>query len=273
MTKSKMLKRVSAIALTSLLAAGAAQATSLRITVTNLASEGGMTLTPLYTSFHDGSFDAFDAGSAASAGVELIAEEGDPSGVSGERAAQAPTSQSTVVFGPAGFAGAPVIEPGEVAEAVIHGVDAANRYLSYISMVLPSNDTFIGNDDPMAYEIFDTMGGFLGTQTFTVFGSDIWDAGTEENTTTGAPFIPMNDPTQMDEGGVITAGQSLANFDGIMVANGQTIDASLFDFLSSPGTFQVAQIRVEAVPLPATLPLLAAGLGLLGWGANRRKNV
>lgn len=270
MFKPSKLKTVSVGALSLALAAGAAHATSLKITVINQASEGGITLTPLYTSIHNGSFDAFNPGETASAGLEKLAEEGDPSVIAAEREAAAPGSQSGVAFGTDGFAGAPVIEPGETASVRINNADSANRYFSFLSMVLPSNDTFIGNEGAMDYEIFSAAGDFLGPQTIQVTGAHIWDAGTEQNTVTGAPFIPMNDPTALDEGGFVTAGQSLANFGGITVANGQVIDASLFNFLTNPASFNVAEIRIEAVPIPATLPLLAGGLALLGWGARRK---
>jgi len=270
MTNFRKITGISALALSLALTAGAAQATSLRITITNQASEGGITLTPLYTAIHDGSFDAFNPGEAASAGLEKLAEEGDPSVVAAERAAAAPGSQGAVALGTDGFAGAPVIEPGEVAKVRIDNADSANRYFSFLSMILPSNDSFIGNEGAMDYEIFNAAGDFLGPQTIQVTGAHIWDAGTEQNTVTGAPFIPMNDPTALDENGVVLPGQSLANFGGITVANGQVIDANLFNFLSNPAGFNVAEIRIEAVPIPATLPLLAAGLALLGWGARRK---
>lgn len=272
MNKTSMMKRVSAVALGVVLAAGAANATNLKITIVNQASEGGITLTPLYTSIHDGSFDAFNPNEAASPGLRKLAEEGDSSVVSGERAAIAPSSQGAVAFGFDGFADAPVIEPGETASVRINNADPANRFFTYLSMVLPSNDTFIGNEDAMAYEVFDMAGNFLGPQTIQVTGADIWDAGTEQNLTDGSPFVPsLGMTSRTEEGGFVTAGQSLANFDGLTVANGQVINASLFDFLSNPAGFNVAEIRIEAVPIPATLPLLAGGLALLGWGARRRR--
>jgi len=40
--------------------AGAASAVSLKISVTNNSGMGGLTLTPLYTAFHDGTFDTFE---------------------------------------------------------------------------------------------------------------------------------------------------------------------------------------------------------------------
>jgi hypothetical protein len=73
-----------------MLTAVAASAVTLNITITNNSAPGGVTLTPLYTAFHDGSYDAFTTGEKASAGVELIAEEGSPAGVISESAAAVP---------------------------------------------------------------------------------------------------------------------------------------------------------------------------------------
>ena len=56
--------------------AGAVQAATLKITVTNLGVSGGLTITPVFAAFHNGSFDTFNVGDAASAGLEEIAETG-----------------------------------------------------------------------------------------------------------------------------------------------------------------------------------------------------
>lgn len=39
------------------------------------------------------------------------------------------------------------------------------------------------------------------------------------------------------------------------------------------GVFRIANASIEAVPLPATLPLFASGLGLMGWLAWRKKRM
>ena len=62
----------------------------------------------------------------------------------------------------------------------LNGTPEANRYLSYASMLFPTNDGFIGNDNPQAIEIFDESGNFIGAN-FIVTGEQTWDAGTEVN--------------------------------------------------------------------------------------------
>ena len=54
----------------------AASAASLQISITNNQQPDGLYITPLLSILHDGSFDAFDSGSPASANVEAAAEEG-----------------------------------------------------------------------------------------------------------------------------------------------------------------------------------------------------
>ena len=72
--------------------------------------------------------------------------------------------------------------PGETETftVTLNGTPEQNRYFSYASMLFPTNDGFIGNDDPQAIEIFDESGNFLGAE-FIITGEQTWDAGTEVN--------------------------------------------------------------------------------------------
>ena len=245
-----------------------AAALTLKVSITNTGG-GGLTLTPLLTAFHDGSFDTFDVGAAASAGLELIAEEGDPSGILGSAAAHGGVATG-VITAPGGFPGAPVIENGETGSIMVNVDGASQRFFSYLSMILPSNDQFIGNGDPMAHALFDAAGRFLGPQTIAVTGLNTYDAGTEANTATGAPFVPGLDPTAVVEGGTVTLAPGNANFDGIALANGQIFDSSLADYAGNGG-YQIASISVTAVPVPAALPLLGGAVLMMGAVARRRR--
>ena len=251
-----------------LLAAPAAHAATLKVTVTNLGSAGGLTITPLFAAFHNGSYDSFSVGDTASAGLELIAEQGDTSGVAGELA----LAQGSAVSGTIAAAGngIPPIEPGESTSATftVNGTDHA--YFSYLSMILPSNDQFIGNGGPTDHAIFDGSGTYLGNQTITVYGTNAYDAGTEQNNGDGAPFVPsLAGTTGTDEGGTVHAATGIDNFAGLTVANGQVIDLSQINFAGN-ANYQIATIQIEAVPVPAALPLMLGGLGLLGFAARRR---
>lgn len=258
----KSLKRLSAYSI--VLSAGLATAASaavLQIEITNNQNADGLYLTPLLSVFHNGSFDSFDAGKPASPQVELLAEEGDPSGVAGLAGAAGATYG--VVTGPKGFGGAPVIDPGETAYLNLSVDPTKDRYFSFLSMVIPSNDTFIGNDNPVAYEIFDAVGAFTGIGPISVYDLDAWDAGTELNDGFGAPFNTAGG-TATDANGVITPAP-----DGLFFLNGQeTVAGTTVDL--GEGRNLLATIAISEVPLPAGFPLLLVGLG--AFGLMRRRN-
>lgn len=241
----------------------AASAASVRVTISNEQGVDGVFLTPLFTAFHDGYFDPFDAGSAASDAVELLAEQGDPGAVLGEAAAAG--AAADVIFGFEGFAGAPVLDPGETAKVKID-VDRNQRFLSFLSMVIPSNDIFIGNDNPMAYEVFDIAGAFTDIGPISVYANDAWDAGTELNNGSGAPFNKAGG-VATDVNGVITAAS-----DSLFFLNGQETVAGTTIGLAS-GNSLLATIEVSQVPLPAGFPLLLAGLGAFGFLRQRAAKI
>jgi len=251
--------------LASSLLASTASAATLEITVTNNQGTGGLFLTPLLSIFHDGTFDTFNAGSAASSSLEALAEEGDASGVIADVTAANSAFTTEVVANPAGFGGAPVLDPGEVTTLLVDLDPTSQLYFSFLSMVIPSNDTFIGNDNATAYEVFDSMGNFVLTQAIEVFATDAWDAGTEEDNGNGAAFAPPTGTAATDTMDVV-AGLSDLNF--------------LLDRPQAPGgmvestdgkLLTISFAQVAAVPLPAGLPLLAVGLGAFGF-VRRRSN-
>lgn len=245
------------------------QAAVIRVTVENNAAIGGLSFTPLYAAFHSSAFDAFDAGGTASAGLEALAELGGAATLAGERTAADPGSVGGVVF-PSG--GMRPLFPGE---AGFRDFDvsnpATNMFFTFLSMILPSNDTFLGRDN--ALQLFDAAGVFLGNQTINVTGADLWDAGTEGLDTSAAPFIPGNVATNSpaDTSNLIRAAESLSAFAGLTLANGQTLDANLIDFINDPASFSVATITIEQIPEPAVASLFLAGLLGLGVSARRRK--
>lgn len=233
--------------------------------MTNLQPEDGLYLTPCLLVLHDGTYDAFDGGAAASPGVEAIAEEGD---VSVEQAVVAGRT-SGVASAPGGFPGMPVLDPGETARVLLDVDPAMGRYLTFLSMVIPSNDTFLGNDDPLAYEVFDAGGAFREIGPITVVGGQAWNAGTEIDDGQGAAFSTAGG-VGSDEGGVVGLVGDLSFLLGTPIAAGGAIG-------SVPGPQDaLASITVAPVPVPASLPLALAALaalgamGGLGWAGHRR---
>ena len=212
----------------------------VRITVENTAPVSGNFLTPFWFAFHDGSFDQLDVGSAASPGIERLAEDGTIAALGAEFLASGAGSAATAVFG----AGGPIANGETASTLLVLDPDAASsRFVSYASMVIPSNDAFVGNDDAMEHAIFDAAGNFLGAD-FTILGSEVWDAGTEVNNEvpSDTAFFGQTMPdTGPSEGGVI------ANHPGF-IPGGPILSSAMFsgaDF-TQPG-YQIANIRIELV--------------------------
>lgn len=210
------------------------------VTVESLAPENGTRLTPVWVGFHDGQFQTFEGGEEASAGLEAIAEDGNIAPLSSEFLA----SGSGTVDGVVG--GAPIAPGAEVSQTFTLDPNAVDsRYLNYASMVLPSNDTFIGNEDSRAIAIFDENGNFVGAN-FVVPGAAAYDAGTEVNDELPAntAFFGQATPnTGVDENGVVTLS------DGFLPAgSGGILDAADFaagDFTISGYEFARITITLD----------------------------
>ncbi len=161
----------------------ALQAATVNVTVQieNLAPAGGTYLTPVWVGFHDGNFDFVEIGAAASPGLERLAEDGETLFL-GDEFLDAELNAGVVNGTIFGSGDIPPIAPGESTELTFSLDDEAfqSRYFSYASMVIPSNDAFIGNEDPLAHPVFDAEGNFVGGS-FVVAGGAVLDAGTEVN--------------------------------------------------------------------------------------------
>lgn len=259
-----------AVAMTLVLASSAATAAQIQVKVTNNAPDGGTYLTPVWAAFHDGSFDTFDTGSAASAELERLAEDGNTAPLS---SAFSGSGVDGTIFpampGPFG-PGSSVSSVFTVAE------DGSNSYFSYASMLLPSSDFFIGNSDPTAFNISSLISGATSKISFDV--SAVYDAGTEVNdfaTSAGNPIFGIapgqTGPNQgADENGVVTRVGGLA-FASFLNASGVDTAAFNFDNYSSIATIELSVLtdNVSAVPVPAAAFLFAPAL--LGFIGLRRK--
>ena len=235
-------------------------AMDIQVTITN-EGNSDFTLTPLWFGFQDGTFDLFDPNAAPSPGLELIAEDGDFSTLINEfTAAAQPGNRQGVTFAPGGFGGAPVIEPGESGTSFITPINPANyQYFSFASMVIPSNDTFIGNASPTQYQVFTPSGDIndpSGTFTIQIFGSDLWDAGTELNNGLGSPFSTLGSTgSATDTNDGIGPAGDLSEFLNDVTPSGITVT----DFIA-PGEL-LATITISQVPEPSTVALSLLALG------------
>jgi hypothetical protein len=257
------------LASTLVLTAGIAQAKTLQVTIENLSGANGLYLTPVLNVFHDGSYAGFQVGAAASPELEAIAEEGMVGGEIARINGLGIGAQTAVATGPQGFGSLPgqppVLDAGEVTTFTITLDPTDNRYFSFLSMVIPSNDTFIGNANPTAYELFDDSGVFTNLSTILVDGADIWDGGTEENDGLGAAFSAAGGTATDTVGGVVESSPVDFLFGQPTVA-GFTVDGAAV----GPALASITITEVVPVPLPAAMPLLLAGLGVMGFAARGR---
>lgn len=204
----------------------------ITVVVENSTSTGGLFITPLWVGFQDGSFDIYDSGSPASVALEKLAEDGNTSGLASALNTADANSNDGVLFGTNGVAG--VIDPEEIASATFTIDDAtSSRYFSYASMIVPSNDAFIANGNPFAYELFDANGNFFGKQEIIINGNDILDAGTEDNTETDAAFLNQSAPNT----GATTDGGVVATHEGFIGSEGNPGDGgNIFGGTTAAGT-------------------------------------
>ncbi len=248
----KLRARIGAVAAMVIASSGAARAVEVMITFTNLAPANGLWIMQPWAAFSDGSYDAFDAGAAASPGVEAVAEDGNTGVIDA-------AFQATFVGNVSGQVGMNPTAPG-LSQSRVFTLDPLSpnsRFMAYTMMVIPGNDGFVGSDNPLAHPIFDIAGNFIAVD-FTIFGSDVLDAGTEVNDELPAntAFFGQATPdTGVDQNGVIGphSGFNAPGGGGILAA----AMFSAADFTQQG--YQVARVTFQIVPEPGS-----GGLALLG---------
>lgn len=128
-----MFNRYSALALSLALFSTGALAQRMvnyEVTITNITQ--AQTFTPQFLVTHSGDASLFKPGTAASAGLEVLAEDGNPAALSDEIAHA--TSDTTVA--------GDLLGPGESVTVVIQG-NPRRDYLSIAAMLIPTNDNFM----------------------------------------------------------------------------------------------------------------------------------
>jgi len=231
-----------------------ASAVDIAVTVRNTTPDNGLWAVHPVLMVHDGTFDSFDSGSAASAELENAAEDGNVGPLQNAFGAAQPNGLSAVIGGP--------VAPGK-SYTQIFSVDPSipsHQYLSYLSMIIPSNDGFWGNDAPNAYPIFDGDDNVIA-RTIQVMGTDVWDAGTEVNDEIPAntAFLAQVEPnTGTTENGVVAMhpGFMAPGLGGILdatsMAPGVPVTFTSADFTES--MYQVAEISISVVNGSAATP-------------------
>ena len=228
----------------------------LRVTVTNVAPTDSVTFAPLHVGFHTGTFDAFDAGTGATAAIISVAEGGSGSAWFPAFAAADPgATLGSVLPDPPG----PLL-PGFSGQALFLIDAVANPFFTFAAMVVPSNDYFIGNDDPHAYRLFGADGKLL-LRFIELSAADIWDAGSEADDPAHAAFIVGgNNDLRTPQNGVVSL-----DFEGLSIFRGLTTAAgySFQNRLGSGTPVYRIGFDVTSVPEPHAAWLMLAGLGLV----------
>lgn len=235
-----------------------AQQRSVTVTVTNLAPTNSIAFAPLHIGFHQGLFDSFNIGEAAGAGIVSVAEGGSGTQWQADFAAADPTATRGTIGG--------LLLPGASASMTFDVHVGLNRYFSFANMVVPSNDFFLGNDNPLL--LFNGAGDLLLSSIYQTT-NQIWDAGSEVFDPAAAAFVGNNDLRTPQNSVVSFNFAELAGFNGLTTGAGYVFDSQLragqnvyrIDFSSSP----------VSVPEPGSAALLASGLLCLGWVARRRQ--
>ncbi|MFN3192920.1 MAG: spondin domain-containing protein [Aureliella sp.] len=247
------------VCLATLLCVGNASGAIVDVTVTfqNLAPTNSISYAPIHVGFGNGTFDAFTVGNPATGGIVPLAETG--SGA--QWMADFTAAEANAVTG---SLGAPPILPGASVSNTFRIDTDVNQFFTFAGMVLPSNDLFIGNDNPQAFQLLDGAGNLLVNQ-INQSAAQIWDANSEQAIPANAAFIVgSNAGDRVPEGGNVAFDFSeLQAYDGLNTP-AYEFDADLITATTAIGRFSFS---ATAVPEPGSLSLL----GLVGLGIMVRR--
>lgn len=153
------------------------------VTISTIGVDAGFpTLTPVVWALHTSATALFTAGAPASAGLEALAEDGATAALEAALTADAAVGSSGVQAMATGASTAGPIDPGGSYTFSVTP-DATHRYLSFATMLVPSNDAFLAFG-PAGVALLNAAG---NPRSDMDIATDIaatlaaWDAGTEQN--------------------------------------------------------------------------------------------
>ncbi len=244
----------------------------IKITVTNDQPSGGFALAPVWFGVQNGSFTTFTPGSAASSQLATLAQFGNTAPLSTLFESQNVGVDTTLT------SGGSLVQylPGQSNSTILNVSNpAVDQFLSYAGMFVPSNDFFLGNATPL--QIFNANGTFKGPITIQIFGSDIWDSGSEQQSlTTALTFIQGQTPGS----GVQTSNPVTSLFSESTAStflqgiDGDTTNAGYVISHIPTGSDLIATIQISSVPEPASIAMLGTGVlgALFGFRTMRSRN-
>lgn len=246
--------------------ASAQAVTSIRVTV---ETTGPVGLAPGFAAFSDGSFDLFAPGSTSSAALENLAETGSPAGL----VASLGSNSGGAILGPGVGPGSPPIFAQGASGSAIFSVADGHNMFNFASMLLPSNDWFIGNGNAADLDVSSLLGAAAGTSLMFDF-VNVWDGGTELEDFDFSPgngLIGITNPGGgeadfgTDQNGVISLVSGPDPFAAFANADAG-FNSTQFDFTGQT----IATVTLEVIPEPSTA--LLGGLGLLAGLRRRRRS-
>ena len=243
--------------LVGVVSAGAAQV-QVTVNIENLAQANSVSFAPLHLGFNNGSFDAFNIGAVAGAGIVSVAEGGAGNVWQAAFAAADPTATRGTIGGP--------LFPGASKTATFLVDGTLNPYFTFAAMVVPSNDFFIGNDSPTEYRLFNG-GTALQVSSITIKAHEIWDAGSEVYDPAAAAFVGNNGLRTPQNSVVAFNFAEFYGFNGLSTAASNTFNSQL---TANTDVYRIS-FSAAAVPEPERYALMATGLLALGALARRRQ--
>jgi hypothetical protein len=247
------------VAVLALCASAQAAVVDVTVTVQNLAPTNSISFAPLHVGFNNGSFDAFNRGGVATAPIISVAEGGVGGAWQTAFGAADPTATRGTIGG--------LLQPGATRSLTFRVNTTINPFFTFAAMAVPSNDFFIGNDDPTEYRLFDA-GGNLKLSSIGIKANEIWDAGSEVFDPAAAAFVGNND-LRRDQNSVVAFNfAEFAAFNGLTTGAGYTFNSAL---TADSDVYRIT-FGASAVPEPGSYALMAAGLMAVGFVARRRRS-